>query len=284
MFSRIRLASALMALVLVQGTAQADEAAQAPGAAASAPTSPHTFTGNIGLYNQYVFRGLTQSDKKPAVQGGFDYSYNLGASTFYVGTWGSNISWLTDAGQYASSSLESDWYGGFRGNFGETDFTYDGGFLYYYYPGKLAPGGENGATKEIYGQLGWKWLTAKVSYSVGDSIFAVRSARGTSYVDISANYPIGESGFTAIAHYGKQTYKGTDSRNTGLVSNNSLYSYTDWKLGLSYDLSKAGSLMTGVTIGAYFTNTNAKAAGYTLPATGTNIGKSQSVFFFQKTL
>ena len=104
------------------------------------------------------------------MQGGFDYSYNLGASTFYVGTWGSNISWLTDSGPYARSSLESDWYGGFRGNFGATDFTCDGGFLYDDDPRKL-------------------------SDSVGDSIFAVRDGRGTSYVDVSANYPIGETGF-----------------------------------------------------------------------------------------
>lgn len=284
MFIRILSASALIAMLLTPGYSRADEAAPAPAAAASAPASPHTFSGNVGLYSQYVFRGLTQSDKKPAIQGGFDYSYNLGATTFYVGTWGSNISWLTDSGQYTSSSLENDWYGGFRGNFGETDFSYDGGFLYYYYPGKVAPGGQNGATKEVYGQVGWKWLTAKISYSLGDSIFAVRDARGTSYADLSANYPIGETGFTAIAHYGKQTYKGTDPRNTGLASNNSLYSYSDWKLGLSYDLSKAGALMTGVTLGAYFTNTNAKAAGYTLSATGTNIGKSQGVVFIQKSL
>jgi len=39
---------------------------------APAPASPHTLTGNLGLYSQYVFRGLTQTDKDPALQGGGD--------------------------------------------------------------------------------------------------------------------------------------------------------------------------------------------------------------------
>ena len=32
--------------------------------------SPHTVSYNLGLYSQYVFRGLTQTDEKPAIQGG----------------------------------------------------------------------------------------------------------------------------------------------------------------------------------------------------------------------
>ena len=57
-------------------------------AQAKAPESPYTFTGNVGLFNQYIFRGLTQTDGKPALQGGFDYVH---ASGFYAGVWGSNI-------------------------------------------------------------------------------------------------------------------------------------------------------------------------------------------------
>ena len=44
----------------------------------AAPTSPHTITGNVGLYSQYIFRGLTQTDRDPAIQGGFDYSHSSG--------------------------------------------------------------------------------------------------------------------------------------------------------------------------------------------------------------
>lgn len=57
------------------------------------PTPEHSLTGNVGVVSQYVFRGLSQTDGKPAVQGGFDYAH---ASGFYLGTWLSNISWFTD--------------------------------------------------------------------------------------------------------------------------------------------------------------------------------------------
>ena len=61
---------------------------------ATAPTPDWTGTGNVGLFSQYVFRGITQTNEKPAVQGGFDLAHKDG---FYVGTWASNISWLSDA-------------------------------------------------------------------------------------------------------------------------------------------------------------------------------------------
>ncbi len=286
MFKRTLAVAGLAALVAVPSIAMADDApapAAAP-AAPAAPASPHSFTGNIGLFSQYIFRGLTQTNEKPAVQGGFDYAYNFGSVSGYVGTWASNISWLTDAGpQYTSSSLENDWYFGARGNFGATDFSYDVGFLYYYYPGTVAPGGEKGDTQEIYGLVGWKWLTAKLSYSIGNSIFAVRDSSGTYYLDISANYPVGDSGVTLIAHYGDQKYTGTDPRNAGGASNDSLYSYSDWKIGASYDASKITPILANVTIGAYYTDTDAKAAGYT-NFDGKNIGKSQVTVFVQKTL
>ena len=101
-------------------------------AQAKAPESPHTFTGNVGLFNQYIFRGLTQTDGKPALQGGFDYVH---ASGFYAGVWGSNISWMTDA-SYAGGSyaIELGTYLGFKMPVG--DFTFDVGFLRYNYPGR----------------------------------------------------------------------------------------------------------------------------------------------------
>src|SRR5687768_15472297 len=99
-----------VAAALASGLAQA----QAPAAPAE-PASPHTLTGNVGFYSQYIFRGLTQTDRKPALQGGFDYSHSSG---FYAGTWGSNISWLRDGGGYNSGgSLEWDFYGGYKWGF-----------------------------------------------------------------------------------------------------------------------------------------------------------------------
>src|SRR6187402_1075729 len=98
-------------------------------AADAAPPPEHTLTGNFGLYSQYIFRGLTQTDREPAVQGGFDYAHSSG---FYLGTWGSNISWLKEnasvapggtlisGGTYSQGgSAEIDFYGGYKMTFGD---------------------------------------------------------------------------------------------------------------------------------------------------------------------
>ncbi len=50
----------------------------------------------------------------------------------------------------------------------------------------------------------------------------MQDAQGTYYVDLSAAYPVGESGFTLIGHYGIQKYQGTDIRNSGLASNDNV--------------------------------------------------------------
>ncbi len=45
------------------------------------------YSGNLSLVSNYVFRGETRSDDKPAIQGGIDYDSPAG---FYVGTWASS--------------------------------------------------------------------------------------------------------------------------------------------------------------------------------------------------
>src|SRR5687767_346218 len=81
------------------------------------PPPEHNFTGNVGLYSQYIFRGLTQTNKEPAIQGGFDYGHKSG---WYAGTWASNISWLRDSNVYSGGgSGEFDFYGGYKPTFGD---------------------------------------------------------------------------------------------------------------------------------------------------------------------
>jgi uncharacterized protein (TIGR02001 family) len=254
----------------------------APAAAAAEPQSPHTLTANVGVFSQYIFRGLTQTNQEPAVQGGFDYSYAFSGApvTFYVGTWGSNISWLRENASVATAfgtfgtgtysgggSLELDLYGGLRGNFGKTDFTWDVGYLYYWYPGTLTPTippnfNISADTSELYAALGWKWFTVKYSYSLGKT-FGVDDAQGTYYLDFSASYPIGDTGVTAGAHYGIQKYTGNDRRNVGLASNDELFSYDDWRISLAYDLGKASKVLSGAEIGAMYTDVSgASPCGY----------------------
>jgi uncharacterized protein (TIGR02001 family) len=245
----------------------------------------------MGLYSQYIFRGLTQTNREPALQGGFDYSHSSG---FYAGTWGSNVSWLRDGGYYrAGGSLELDVYGGYKWSL-PNDFTLDLGTLYYWYPGDptlAAPGAvasnPKADTWELYAGLSWKFLSAKFSYSLDDKTFAVLDSSGTYYIDLTASYPIPNTPVTLIAHYGMQKYKGNDPRTSAVANNDTLYSYDDWKIGLNYALPK------DFTIGVFYTDTSGadlRGYGSTTDCVGTacgvyprNISKGTGTVFISKT-
>jgi len=229
----------------------------------AAETPTHSFTGNVGLFSNYLFRGVSQTSKEAALQGGFDYAH---ASGFYAGTWGSNISWISDTAIYTGSSLELDLYGGYRGTMGP--LGYDVGAIYYYYPGKKLPGVNSADTVEVYGGLSWEFLSAKVSYATTD-YFGYTKSDGTYYVDLSANYPVGP--VTLMGHVGYLKLSGSP----GGVSNDKAFGYSDWKVGASYGLPK------DFTVGAYYSDTDAKKAAYTV--NGKNWAGGQAVVYLTKT-
>lgn len=267
---------ALLVLGTLSNVAFAEEAA-AP-AAAAAPASPHTVSYNVGLFSQYIFRGLTQTGEELALQGGIDYSH---ASGFYAGAWASNISWLEDAKNYDHSSLELDVYGGYRNTFGETGIGYDVGLLQYIYPGdKVAAATiDDAETTEIYGALSWKWLQGKVSYVVSDDAWGTTDGQGSWYAEANANIPIADSGFTAVLHVGRQKFDGGSPTSLTAASvacnDNDCFSYTDWKIGLTKAFSN------GINVGGYYTDTNAKKAKWT-DLSGQNLGDNQFTVFVQK--
>ena len=220
------------------------------------PASAHTVTSNVSLVSDYIYRGISQTNSKPAIQGGFDYAHSSG---FYVGVWGSSISWLTDTPALTgatNSQLELDTYFGFKNSLAG-DFSYDVGFLRYNYPASYVPtlpaGAAKADTDEIYGALGYKFVTAKLSYSLGNT-FGIDQAKGTTYIDLSASYPMADTGFTVSAHIGKQTYKGTVA--DVLAAANSTPTYTDYKLGVTKDIG-------GFVVGLAYSSTNANKTQYT---------------------
>jgi uncharacterized protein (TIGR02001 family) len=233
--------------------------------AADAPASPHTFTGNLTLASEYTYRGIAQTNRKPAVQGGFDYSHSSGV---YVGTWASNVSWLSDGGGGAvSNSLELDLYGGYK--FAAGPVNMDVGALYYYYPGTYPGGFTSPNTTEIYASAGWQWLTFKYSYSLSNLFGATNAGKktdGSSYLDLSASYEVG-GGFNLVGHIGRQIVKGYGDA-----------SYTDWKVGVTKEL-------VGVTWGLSYIDTNAKgdSGQFYRNAFDKNLGKATLVLTAGKT-
>ncbi|MCG5262587.1 TorF family putative porin, partial [Cupriavidus gilardii] len=39
----------------------------------AAQTAEHTLTANVSLASEYRYRGIMQTNRRPAIQGGFDY-------------------------------------------------------------------------------------------------------------------------------------------------------------------------------------------------------------------
>lgn len=81
-------------------------------------------SANMAMTSNYIWRGYSQTKDAPAIQGGFDLSYN----GFYVGTWGSNV----HTSVYTDSSMELDLYAGYGGEIGK--LSYDVGILEFMYP------------------------------------------------------------------------------------------------------------------------------------------------------
>ena len=256
-------------------------------AADAAPASDFTASYNVGLFSQYIFRGLTQTNNKPALQGGFDVNHKSG---LYIGGWASNVSWLRDNANEAvgpvyqsGGSLEIDLYGGFK-----TDVKgvgIDIGALQYYYPGALNKAVYDKAnTTELYGALSYGWLQAKVSSVVSKDAWAFGKKynagtngddeRGTYYAELNANIPLADTGITALIHVGRQEFNQAKSLPT-----NPEASYTDWKLGLTKGFDG------GLNIGAFYTDTNISTANAAANWTyaGRNIGESTGTVFVQKT-
>ena len=243
-------------------------AEDAPATAAAAPTP--AVTSNVALVSNYLYRGISQTGAKPAIQGGFDYAH---ASGFYAGVWGSSISWISDSAAATNAGLELDTYFGFKNSFA-TDYSYDVGYLRYNYPGNYAAGATKADTDEIYGLIGYKWITAKYSYALGDT-FGMSKAKGTSYIDLSASYPVADTGITLGAHYGKQSYKGATA--DALAAAGTTATYSDYKLSVTKDFS-------GYVLGLAYSNTNAKSGvGQFYNVLGKDLGKGTAVLSVTRT-
>jgi len=193
-----------------------------------------------------------------------------------------------------SSSLEIDVYLGFKRGFAGGDWNYDFGYLRYNYPGNYpgmyaAWGVVKPNTDELYAALGYKWLTAKISYALGDT-FGFDDASGSYYAELNAAVPLGGSGFTLGAHVGYQKFKGgmggvAAGTYAAAGFDNGAWSYYDWKIGLNkeiaglnWGLALKGTDTDGQRVGADGVTYNIWQNPY-----GNNLGDSQVVLSVQKT-
>jgi uncharacterized protein (TIGR02001 family) len=124
-----KLALLATALAMVSGSAlAADMAVKAVKAPPPAPFDPWDLAFGSALMNDYVFRGITQSNHKASVSAYFEPRYNINKDTqLYIGVAGESISFPNRA------AAEIDIYGGIRPTIGM--FAFDFGVWGYLYPG-----------------------------------------------------------------------------------------------------------------------------------------------------
>lgn len=225
-------------------------------APAVAEEAASPFTGNVSLISDYVFRGISLTWERPAIQGGFDYNHPSG---FYLGTWASNVS----GNSFNNASMEWDFYGGYNWKVND-DFSLNAGLLQYYYPGGKTPttSPDKYDTLEAYIGATWKWVNVKYSHTLTD-YFGVSAnglqpcnfatglcdpangdSKGSGYVELNINYELPQK-FMLGFHMGRQK-----------VRHYGNFDYTDYKIGVTKELY-------GFNVGLAYADTDADENYYT---------------------
>lgn len=118
------------------------------GCAVTASAQAGEWSANASVTNNYIWRGLTQTENEAAVQGGIDFAADNG---FYAGTWTSNVNY----GAGDVYSYEHDIYAGFA--FTTGDISWDFGYLYYNYDKEA-----EFDFGEVYGTVGFGAVSASL--------------------------------------------------------------------------------------------------------------------------
>ena len=136
--------------------------------------------GSAGVNSNYVWRGATQSDGKPVLQGSIGLATEKG---FYANAWGSQVDYNDD------TTAEIDLTVGFSNDINET-ISYDVGYVRYSYLGDDVEFGDD--AQEIYGTLSVGPLSGTIYRDIdNDSNYYAGSVSISDIVDM----PFDLSGF-----------------------------------------------------------------------------------------
>ena len=199
----------------------APAAAPAEAPAAAEAESPHSLSANVAMTTNYMFRGVSQTDNGPAIQGGFDYEYT--PYGLYAGVWGSNVS----SEGYAGASMELDLYVGWKPTWDKLSF--DIGYLRYQYPGTDF---DDNNTNEYKLGLSYEteYFTPGFTVSYSDDWYGTGDSW---YYDLSVDIPLPYE-FTLSGHYGWNRF------------DDSSVNYEDYKVALSREFFGFGTELAWV--------------------------------------
>jgi uncharacterized protein (TIGR02001 family) len=178
-------------------------------------------TANGAITTNYVLRGISQTAKRPAVQGGLDYDTGLG---FTVGTWFSSLDFGDD------TNLEWDIYGAYNFKINNLNLSIGGIGYIYPYSGRFGPYDYFEFTGTAGYDFGFAAWSAKVYYSPFNMPVGFLDIRGVNpgtevWVTTGLSVPV----MPWLAVSGNVGYEGYTGGGTT--------SYTEWDLGitLTYD-------------------------------------------------
>lgn len=209
-------------------------------AAEPKPARRCELSANVALTTDYVFRGISQTDESPAIQGGFD----VACGPFYAGVWASNLDFGGDTtlgGEMVDvANIEIDWYGGITHTvpiFGR-DVEFDLGVIYYTYPNAFdSISAVNGVLGELdYWELKFGWsYTILRDLGVSTTIYYSPEYTGeigdNVVIESSLEKPLGR-GFSLSGTFGSQY--GDDDKGGS--------DYYYWNVGLSKEFHEKFTL------------------------------------------
>ena len=211
-----------------------------------------TLSGSATIASDYRFRGVSQSDKEMAVQGGLTLSHDSG---LYAGVWGSN---LAGWGTFGGANMELDLIGGYKLPIAKNT-TLDVGLVWYMYPGGAYDSDFAEPYVKLTGTTGCATLTAGVAYAPKQYALAnvtnAPNSRGQSednlYLWGDGAVAIAGTPLTAKAHIGYS------DGNPGLGPNGTSVAptgrYWDWSLGMD-------ATWRNVTLGLSYVDTDISKA------------------------
>ena len=129
------------------------KALAAAGLLAASGATGAEFSGNVTLTSDYSFRGVSQTLRDPAIQGGFDVAFDSG---FSVGTWASTVNF----GEPSETSMELDFYVGWSKELRE-GVSLDLTAIYFDYPNAR----DESNYQEYAASLSFGDLSFSVNYS-----------------------------------------------------------------------------------------------------------------------
>lgn len=238
------IAGVLLAMTFSSSVALADGMRPAGSVKDAAPAADEgrkfDWSWNFGATSNYIFRGISQSASRPAVQGGADMTWGI----FYAGFWSSHINFGRNGDGSPVANVELDLYAGIKPVLGPV--TFDLGFIYYAYPGANDRGAIRNQVREqdyLEGKIGASaTFIPKLTTSItaflspqytGGSGFTT-TLEGTIAYELPAVMKIVP---TLSGTYGTVMGDARDAQDPFLIANGK-DSYAYWNAGVAFAIDK----------------------------------------------